>query len=120
MFNTMKNESEEPVNWVNARDLVGVAVVIEPQSIGEFTSNFGTKPKVVAKVTNVDSGEVAMASFIQTVLVDQLKDQIGNKVLARIYRGNAAPGKQAPFKIEDLSTDAAVVAKATAVLTSQA
>ena len=84
-------------------------------------TDYGPKDPVRATVHDVTAGETYEDALIfQGYLIGALKRRIGQKVLGRIYLGDAKKGQKPPYMIEDASGDSNAVSKATAYLEAYA
>lgn len=106
---------------IGAADLEGHVLVVEPvEYITAMTTSFGEKDAV--RVTVHDISEQATHEdvlFFGGALIGALKARVGQKVLAVMGKGTAKPGQQAPWVLQDCSTNEAAVTAATAYLVGQ-
>ena len=96
-------------------DLEGHLLLIQPTEYrtGIQTVN-GDAEAIACNVIDLDANEeYADTLFFGAGLRAALRNQIGQKVLARIGKGAAKPGKNAPWILIDATGDAAAVKKAT-------
>ena len=101
------------------KEHLGHLVVIDVAKLeqGIVTAN-GTRDAIRGTVHDIDAGETHEYTLIWgRVLIGSLSNRIGQRVLARIGQGNAKPGQNAPWILEDESGSADSVAQATAYLT---
>ena len=99
-------------------DLAGQLLIITPTDykIGIKTIH-GDAEAVEVSLVNLDTNKsYESVLFFNVALRSALKSKIGQKVLARIGKGTAKPGKSAPWILLDATTDAAALAKANAYL----
>lgn len=95
-----------PSAGVDWQDLDGALLLIEPHSFETaIKTTFGDKDAVRADVVVLD-GDKAGEQFNDTlifplVLLGQLRQQIGQKVLGRLGTGNAKPGQKPPWKLNE-------------------
>ena len=98
---------------------LGHLVVVTPLEYLEAVETVhGPSPAIRANILDVDDEEMSTedALIFPKVLVGALRSRIGQKVLGVISQGQAKPGKNAPWVLNDASTDAAAVARAQAAL----
>jgi hypothetical protein len=101
-------------------DIEGHLVVIEPtEYIASMTTSFGDKDAIRVTVHDVTTQETHEDVLFFGALIGALKPQIGKRVLGVIGKGTAKPGQAPPWTITDASTNAELVAAATAYLTGQ-
>jgi len=107
-------EGAKPAN------LEGHLLLIEPAEYKTgITTSMGDADAIACAVVDLDTGtEYPDTLFFGAALRASLRPQIGKKVLARMGKGTAKPGKSAPWILIDATTDPAAVAKATAYLAS--
>jgi len=115
-FNFQGPSSENP--YVKLSDLEGSLVVIEVQGFeAEQPTPFGFKPAIEAVVHDIDGQQTYRnQSLINSAIVTSLKSRVDSMVLARVVKGRAKPGQQAPWLLEDASTDPLAVEQAQAYL----
>lgn len=90
-----------------------VVIEVESHEHGIVTAN-GDRDAIRATVHDIDAGETFEDSLLfPKVIVGSLKARVGQKVLARIGKGVAKPGQNAPWVLNDASADAAAVKAAT-------
>lgn len=113
------NEFEAPQppqqSAFDMREHDGHALLIMPtEHVAYAATVHGVRDAIRAGlVVDLDTGQAATDVLIfQSRLIATLKQSIGRKVLARLGRGPAQPGKSAPWTLTDASTDPAVVATA--------
>lgn len=93
-----------------------VVIEVETHEHGILTAN-GERDAIRATVHDIDANETFEDSLLfPKVIVGSLKARIGQKVLARVGKGTAKPGQNAPWVLNDASGDAAAVKAATAYL----
>ena len=107
-----------PTTGVKVADLEGKLLVIEPTEFKtEIPTVHGEADAIQVNLLDVDSGTRHNdVLFFNVALKSALIPKIGQKVLARIGKGVAKPGKSAPWILIDASTEAGAVAKAQAAL----
>lgn len=107
-----------PTTGVKVADLEGKLLVIEPTDFKtEIPTVHGVADAIQVNLLDVDSGTRHNdVLFFNVALKSALIPKIGQKVLARIGKGVAKPGKSAPWILIDASTEAGAVAKAQAAL----
>jgi hypothetical protein len=107
-----------PTTGVQVADLEGKLLVIEPTDFKtEIPTVHGVADAIQVNLLDVDSGTRHNdVLFFNVALKSALIPKIGQKVLARIGKGVAKPGKSAPWILIDASTEAGAVAKAQAAL----
>lgn len=99
------------IQWA---DHNGRLMLIEPHAVetGVKTS-LGEKDAVRADVTIIDADggpqEFHDALIFPRVLMSQTRSMIGKKVLGRLGQGQAKPGQNAPWRLDD-PTDADIAA----------
>lgn len=103
---------------VKVADLEGKLLVIEPTAYKEgIQTVHGIADAIQVNILDVDAGERhADVLFFNVALKSALKPKIGQKVLARVGKGVAKPGKSAPWILNDASGEAGAIAKAQAAL----
>jgi len=86
---------------------LGRLIVIEPRNFEpQIRTSNGPKDAVRAAVSVIDINPPETHDDIllfPTVIVNQLKNELGKMVLGRLIRGQAKPGQQAPWKLEPAS-----------------
>lgn len=99
-------------------DAEGHLVVVDVHSYEQgVVTSLGEKDAISATVHDIDAAHTSEDALIfPKVLVGSLKARVGQKVLARVGKGVAKPGQNAPWILEDASGDAAAVAAATEYL----
>ena len=104
--------------FVKLSDLEGSLVVIEVQGFeAEQPTPFGFKPAIEAVVHDIDGQRTYRnQTLINAAIVASLKSRVDSMVLARVVKGKAKPGQQAPWLLEDASTDPVAVQEAQAYL----
>lgn len=96
-------------------DHVDHLLEIEALGVKEMTTQMGPTRVVNANVRDITEGTQFHDQLIfQSVLVGALSATIGQKVLAYLRVGVAAPGKSAPYLLIDASDDPEAVALAQA------
>jgi len=107
-----------PTTGVKVADLEGKLLVIEPTDFKtEIPTVHGVADAIQVNLLDVDSGTRHNdVLFFNVALKSALIPKIGQKVLARIGKGVAKPGKSAPWILIDASTEAGAIAKAQAAL----
>lgn len=107
-----------PTTGVKVADLEGKLLVIEPTDFKtEIPTVHGVADAIQVNLLDVDSGTRHQdVLFFNVALKSALIPKIGQKVLARIGKGVAKPGKSAPWILIDASTETGAVAKAQAAL----
>lgn len=107
-----------PTTGVKVADLEGKLLVIEPTDFKtEINTVHGMADAIQVNLVDVDSGESHRdVLFFNVALKNALIPKIGQKVLARIGKGVAKPGKSAPWILIDASTEAGAIARAQAAL----
>jgi hypothetical protein len=103
-----------------AADLEGHLLLIEPTEYKTgLPTSMGDADAIACSVVDLDTNqEFPDTLFFAAALRASLRPQIGKKVLARMGKGTAKPGKSAPWILIDATADPAAVAKATAYLAS--
>lgn len=91
------------VQW---EDLNGALLLISPHKLEEdVNTSFGAKDAIRADVVALDgphAGEENIDVLIfPSVLIGQLRSQIGKKVIGRLGQGNAKPGQKPPWKLTE-------------------
>jgi hypothetical protein len=83
-----------------------------------ITTMLGDKPAIRADILDVDDPDLSSedALIFPRVLVASLRPRVGQRVLGVLVQGVAKPGQNAPWIIEDASTDAAAVKRAKAAI----
>jgi len=105
---------------VAARDLVGHILVVEPlEYVAEIKTVHGNKDAVSCTVHDI-SAQVTHEGclWFGGYLVGALKGRIGQRVLGLMTVGTDTSKGNAPYILEDLSTNPQAVAAATAYLTA--
>jgi hypothetical protein len=107
-----------PTTGVKVADLEGKLLVIEPTDFKtEIPTVHGVADAIQVNLLDVDSGTTHRdVLFFNVALKSALIPKIGQKVLARIGKGVAKPGKSAPWILIDASTEAGAIARAQAAL----
>ena len=107
-----------PTTGVKVADLEGKLLVIEPTDFKtEINTVHGMADAIQVNLVDVDSGTSHRdVLFFNVALKNALIPKIGQKVLARIGKGVAKPGKSAPWILIDASQEPGAVAKAQAAL----
>ncbi len=107
-----------PTTGVKVADLEGKLLVIEPTAFkADINTVHGVTDAVQVNLLEVDSGtRHSDVLFFNVALKNALKPKIGQKVLARIGKGVAKPGKSAPWILLDASSEEGAIAKAQAAL----
>lgn len=101
----MPDEYDRPGTPSNAvyNSMNGHLLLIRPHNFEEKvqTAN-GQRDAIRATIHVVDTGEVMESTLIfPRVLVTQLRDRIGGKVLGRLTQGAAKPGQNPPWMLQD-------------------
>ena len=114
MFSAPSTQS----SGVKVADLEGKLLVIEPTAFKEgIQTVHGIADAISVNLLDVDSGERHNdVLFFNVALKNALKPKIGQKVLARIGKGVAKPGKSAPWILNDASGEEGAIARAQAAL----
>ncbi len=91
---------------IDFKTLNGRLLLIEPSGVeAGIKTSFGEKEAVRATVTVLDGPDAGEeyndALIFPGVLIGQLRGRIGQKVLGRLAQGNAKPGQQPPWKLEE-------------------
>ena len=105
---------------VKPADLHNHLIIITPLEYRtNITTSMGDSDAIAVDIADLDTNEQHDNSLLfNPALRNALKPLIGQKVLAKIVQGVAKPGKTAPWILQDMTTDAAAVARATAFLAS--
>jgi hypothetical protein len=96
-------------------EALGDLLVIDVKEFEEsIPTSLGDKPAIRADILDVDNPDLSAedALIFPRVLVGSLRSRIGQKVLGVLAQGVAKPGQNAPWIIEDASTDTKAVARA--------
>jgi hypothetical protein len=109
-------------DYVKIGDLNGHLCIFTPtEFIESITTSMGDSTAIKADIVDLDSGEEHEGVLLfNKALITSLKANIGAQVLARVGQGIAKPGKSAPWILNDATTDATAVNKATAYLAIKA
>lgn len=107
MSSFAKPASATGVNW---NDLEGRLLLVEPKSYETgIVTSLGEKDAVRADVTVLDGPDGGTENtdtlIFPRVLISQVRNQIGAKVLGRLGKGQAKPGQSAPWRLNE-ATDA--------------
>lgn len=107
-----------PTTGVKVADLEGKLLVIEPTDFKtEIPTVHGVADAIQVNLLDVDSGTRHNdVLFFNVALKSALIPKIGQKVLARIGKGVAKPGKSAPWILIDASKEENAIAKAQAAM----
>lgn len=107
-----------PTTGVKVADLEGKLLVIEPTDFKtEIPTVHGVADAIQVNLLDVDSGtRYNDVLFFNVALKSALIPKIGQKVLARIGKGVAKPGKSAPWILIDASKEEHAIAKAQAAM----
>lgn len=107
-----------PTTGVKVADLEGKLLVIEPTAYkADINTVHGITDAVQVNLLEVETGtRHADVLFFNVALKNALKPKIGQKVLARIGKGVAKPGKSAPWILLDASGEEGAIAKAQAAM----
>jgi hypothetical protein len=107
MFNQPGTTAGDKIDF---DQLIGRLLLIYPKQLKtDIATSFGEKDCLVADVVVLDgptAGEQLHDAFIfPGYMIGQLKDYVGNPnpALGRIGKGEAKPGKQAPWKLQDFT-----------------
>jgi hypothetical protein len=103
----------------NYEEALGDLLIVSVKEYEEsIPTTLGDKPAIRADIIDVDNPFLSVedALIFPRVLVGSLRSRIGQKVLGVLGQGVAKPGQNAPWIIEDASTDAKAVARAKAAL----
>ena len=103
---------------VKPADLEGKLLIIEPVEYKTgIQTSLGEAEAIEVNLVDLDSGsQHSSVLFFNVALRNSLRPNIGKKVLARIGKGVAKPGKSAPWVLINATDNQADVAKATAYL----
>ena len=103
---------------VKPADLEGKLLIIEPVEYKTgIQTSLGEAEAIEVNLVDLDSGsQHSSVLFFNVALRNSLRPNIGKKVLARIGKGVAKPGKSAPWVLLNATDNQADVAKATAYL----
>lgn len=106
---------------VKPADLEGKLLIIEPVEYKTgIQTSLGEAEAIEVNLVDLDSGSThSSVLFFNVALRNSLRPNIGKKVLARIGKGVAKPGKSAPWVLLNATDNQADVAKATAYLAGQ-
>ena len=101
------------------KELLGHLVVIDVAKLEEgINTTLGVRDAIRGTVHDVTAGETHEDVLIWgKVLIGSLRSRIGQRVLAEVGQGNAKPGQNAPWVLNDMSGNAGAVKDATAYLT---
>jgi len=99
-------------------DLDGHLLVVEPlEHASSITTSNGPRDAIRATVHDITTSTTHDDMLIfPKVLVGSLKGRIGQRVLATLGRGIAKPGQNAPWVLNDMSSDPGAVNDATRYL----
>lgn len=102
-------------------DMNGHLLVIEPLDYkADIATSLGSRDAVSAVIHDITSSETHEDFLIfAKVLVGSLKTRIGQRVLGTLTKGQAKPGQQAPWILQDMSSDPGAVNDATRYLTDR-
>jgi hypothetical protein len=103
----------------NYEEALGDLLIVSVKEYEEsIPTTLGDKPAIRADIIDVDNPDLSVedALIFPRVLVGSLRSRIGQKVLGVLGQGVAKPGQNAPWIIEDASTDSKAVARAKAAL----
>ena len=105
---------------VKPADLENHLCIFEPTEYKtNVSTSMGESDAIALNIVDLDANDVHNDVLLfSAYLRGALKPLIGQKVLARIKKGVAKPGKTAPWILEDATQDAAAVAKANAYLSA--
>lgn len=101
---------------IKIADLNGHLCVFEPKEYkASVTTEYGTSPAIETDIHDLETGMSHIGHLNFNVkIVNALKDQIGQQVLARIGQGSATPGKSAPWELQNVTAEPAAMARALA------
>lgn len=104
----MTNPFADPASatGVQWEDLNGALLLITPHKLEEdVNTSFGAKDAIRADVVVLDGPkageENADVLVFPSVLIGQLRSQLGKKVIGRLGQGNAKPGQKPPWKLTE-------------------
>jgi hypothetical protein len=92
-----------PGSKIDYQRLIGHLLLIKPSGYEQAvnTAN-GVRDAVRATIAVVETGEVIESTLVfPQVMVGQLRDRIGGKVLGRLTQGAAKPGQSPPWIIAE-------------------
>lgn len=109
-------------DYVKMADLNGHLCIFTPtEFIDSITTAMGDTQAIKATVVDLDTNEDHEDVLLfNKAIITSLKANIGAQVLARVGQGIAKPGKSAPWILNDATTDATAVTKATAYIAAKA
>ena len=109
-------------DFVKMADLNGHLCIFTPvEFIDSITTAMGETQAIKATVVDLDTNEEHEDVLLfNKAIITSLKANIGAQVLARVGQGIAKPGKSAPWILNDATTDATAVTKATTYLAAKA
>lgn len=113
----MFSQPSAPSNGIRWADHLGKLVLVEPESYETgIKTVHGDKDAIKGRVSVLSGPAEAEvyddALIFGGVLVSQLKNRMGEKVLGRLAQGDAKPGQNPPWKLNEASEED--IAKATA------
>lgn len=99
-----------PTGGINWSELKGKLLIVEPLAVEQGVQTVhGTTDPVRANVyalTGPDTADDYPDTLVfPKVLIGQLKNQVGKKVVGRLGQDAAKPGQSAPWVIEEASAD---------------
>ena len=87
------------VKWA---ELNGHLLVIEPKSVDNVATAYGTSDAVRADLHDLDTGdEYPDILIFPKILISQTRSRVGQMILGRLGQGTARPGQSAPWKLVD-------------------
>ena len=98
---------------------LGHLLVISPSEIVEGVQTVnGVRDAVRCDIVDVDDPDLSVedALVFPKVLISSLRSRLGQKVLGHLKQGVAKPGQNAPWMLEDASTDPKAVKSAQAAI----
>jgi len=109
-------------DFVKIADLIGHLCIFTPvEFIESMEKPWGEIPVIKATVVDLDTNEeYEDVELYNKAIITSLKANIGAQVLARVGQGIAKPGRSAPWILNDATTDATAVTKATTYLAAKA
>ena len=108
-------------NSVRPADLEGHVLVVEPiEYLPSVITEYGDTDAIQVTVHDIsEKTSYDDVRFFGSALIATLKRNIGKKVLAKMGKGEAKPGKSAPWILIDLTTNEKAVAAATTYMNTR-
>lgn len=91
---------------IDYKELDGRLLLVEPRALEQdINTTLGTKDAIRADVTILDGPDAGTQHndtlIFPRVLIGQLRTRLGQKVLGRLGQGQAKPGQNAPWLLEE-------------------